>query len=325
MTAVNRRWERARKGERAMVPRAEFRSYYGQPIISPPVWQEREIAGYLFLGGLAGAASAMAAGAHLTGRPGLARVAKLGSAIALSLSLGALVEDLGRPSRFVNMLRVFKTTSPMSVGSWLLAAFGPASLVAAGSELAGVLPAVGTAATVGAGLLGPGVASYTAALISDTAVPAWHEGWKEMPFVFVASAASAAGGLGLVGAALSENRPARLMAVAGGALELGLERAMEERMGMAGEAYRSPGAHRLLLASRFLTGGGVLGALIFGRRSRVGSALAGVALMAGSALTRFGIFRAGMASAEDPRFTVEPQRARRAGVSGADTAPGLRP
>ena len=116
-----RRWRR-RKGqaERPVVPEADFTSYYGKPVLNPPVWAAPDIPGYLFLGGLAGGSSLLAAGADLTGRPHLSRVAKAGAAAAGMVSVAALVHDLGRPARFINMMRVFKVTSPMSVGSWLL-------------------------------------------------------------------------------------------------------------------------------------------------------------------------------------------------------------
>jgi len=179
-----------------MVPEARFSSYYGRPVIKEPVWQAPDVAGYLFFGGLAGASSVLAAGALLSGHRDLARVAKVGALGAISLSAAALVHDLGRPARFANMLRVFKPSSPMSVGSWLLTGYGPVAGAAAVSELTGILPGAGTAATLGAGLLGPAIATYTAALICDTAVPAWHAGYREMPYVFAGSAASAAGGLG---------------------------------------------------------------------------------------------------------------------------------
>src|SRR6202043_212642 len=99
---------------------------------------------------------------------------------------------------FLNMLRVFKPSSPMSVGSWLLVAYGPLAGAAAVSEVTGILPAGGRAATVGAGLLGPAVATYTAALICDTSVPGWHEGYREMPYLFAGSASGAAAGGGLL-------------------------------------------------------------------------------------------------------------------------------
>ncbi len=118
-----------------MVPEAEFSSYYGRPVVKEPTWAPLDIAGYLFLGGLAGASSTLAAGAQLSGRPGLARPLKLGAVGAISLSLVALVHDLGRPARFLNMLRVFKPTSPMSVGVWILSAYAPAAGAAALGEL----------------------------------------------------------------------------------------------------------------------------------------------------------------------------------------------
>ena len=144
-----------------MVPRAEFTSYYGRPVLKAPVWEARDIAGYFFLGGLAGGSSLLAAGADLTGRPGLSRVAKTGACAAGLVSLAALIHDLGRPARFLNMMRVFKVTSPMSVGTWLLSGYVPAAGVAAGTALTGRLPRVGAAATAGAALLGPAVAAYT--------------------------------------------------------------------------------------------------------------------------------------------------------------------
>src|SRR5207248_328400 len=77
-----RRGRKGGKGERLMVDRAEFTSYYGRPVIKPPSWEPLDIAGYFFLGGLAGAGSVLAAGAHATGRPGMARALKTSSAIA---------------------------------------------------------------------------------------------------------------------------------------------------------------------------------------------------------------------------------------------------
>jgi len=174
---------RRRRAEQAMVPDAEFTSYYGRPVIKEPSWEAPDVPGYLFLGGLAGASSVLAAGAQLSGYRELASVAKVSALGAIGLAGVALVHDLGRPGRFVNMLRVFKPSSPMSVGSWLLTAYGPVAGAAAVSEVTGILPKAGTAATLGAGLLGPAIPTYTAALICDTAVPAWHAGYREMPYV----------------------------------------------------------------------------------------------------------------------------------------------
>ncbi len=78
------------------MPEAEFRSYYGRPVVKETVWGP-DIPAYLFLGGLAGASSALAAGAHLTRQPELARALKCGAAGAITLSMAALIHDLGRP------------------------------------------------------------------------------------------------------------------------------------------------------------------------------------------------------------------------------------
>jgi hypothetical protein len=307
---TGRRRGRRRRGEQAMVPTAKFTSYYGKPVLNKPTWQARDIAGYLFLGGLAGASSILAGGAELTGRPRLARGLKVGALGAISGSLYALIHDLGRPSRFVNMLRVIKPSSPMSVGSWILLAYGPAAAAAAVSDLTGILPKAGRAAAVGAAVVGPAVAAYTAPLVANTAVPTWHEGHRELPFVFVGSAASAAGGLGMVTAPIHEAGPARRAALLGSAVELAALKAMERRMGMVAEPLHTGKAGRLMRAAEGLTVAGALVGGLAGRRSRLAAVVGGLASLAGSACTRFGLFHAGVASAEDPKYTVQPQRAR---------------
>lgn len=298
-------------GPRRKRPRdePEFRSYYGLPIINKPVWTSPDIPGYLFLGGMAGAGALLGALSQATGRRRLATAMKVGAALGGQLSLLALVHDLGRRSRFINMLRVFKVTSPMSVGSWLLAGFVPAATVSAGSAVTGTFPLLGGMATVGAAVLGPPVATYTAALISDTAVPAWHDGHKVMPFVFVSSALSSAAGFGLAAAPAGETGVLRPLGAAAGVAEVALCKTMEQKMGIVGEAYHEGKAGTYMKVGKTLTVCGALLAVSSGK-SRIRRTVAGAALFAGSACTRFGIFEAGMASAEDPRYTVVPQRQR---------------
>jgi hypothetical protein len=299
---------RRRRREQTVVPEAEFTSYYGRPIIKQPTWAALDIAGYLFLGGLAGASSVLAAGAQGTGHRGLARVSKIGALGAITLSAVALIHDLGRPERFANMLRVFKPTSPMSVGSWILSAYGPAAAVAAGADLTGRFSRVGGAATGCAALTGPAVASYTAVLLADTAVPAWHEAYRELPFVFAGSAAAAAGGLGMLIAPLDQTGPARGAAAFGAALELAAAYRMRRRLGMLAEPYHTGRSGRLTRAAEILTAVGGLTGVVAGGRNRVLAAAAGAALLTGSALTRMAVFEAGRASAADPKYTVIPQR-----------------
>ncbi|GAO10423.1 NrfD/PsrC family molybdoenzyme membrane anchor subunit [Streptomyces lydicamycinicus] len=300
---------RRRRGEELMVPRAEFRSYYGRPVIKAPSWSARDIAGYFFLGGLAGAGSVLAAGAQLTGRTTLATSLKVSSLAAVSLSAAALINDLGRPARFTHMLRVLKPTSPMSVGSWLLGGYGPMAGAAALCAVAGRLPRAGAAATAAAAALGPAVATYTAVLAADTAVPAWHGAHRELPYLFAASATAAAAGMALVVAPPRESAPARCAAVLAAVADAAATRAAERRLGMVAETYREGRAGRLLRAAELLLGGGAAAAALAGHRSRGAAVAAGLALLAGSACTRFGVFAAGLASARDPAYTVLPQRA----------------
>ncbi|MEU1968319.1 NrfD/PsrC family molybdoenzyme membrane anchor subunit [Micromonospora sediminicola] len=308
-------------GEQLTVPPAEFTSYYGRPILKPPVWRW-DIAAYLFTGGLAAGSSLLAAGGQLTGRPALRRAGRVTSLAAVSASAYFLVNDLGRPSRFHHMLRVAKLTSPMSVGTWILTAFGPAAGLAAVAEAAprlprhGVpgpvrrlLPPVGDAAGLVAAVTAPALATYTGVLLADTAVPSWHEAYPELPAIFAGSALASGAGVGLLAAPCAQAGPARRLAVAGAALELWGSHRVENRLGLLSEPYTegTPGA--LLRAGRSLTAAGVVGALV-GRRSRLLSAISGGALLAASVCTRFGIFHGGVASARDPKYTVVPQRER---------------
>jgi hypothetical protein len=315
------------RGERSMVPEAKFSSYYGRNIVKPSPWKE-EIPAYLFAGGVAAGSSLLAAGADLRDLPGLRRTSRLGAIVALSFSMAALVHDLGRPSRFLNMLRTVKLTSPMSVGTWILSTYGPFAALAAAAELAGLLPAgatsgrlrgplrllswAGRPAGLVAGLTAPPVAAYTAVLLSDTATPSWHAAYRELPFVFTGSAAAASGGLGMIGAPVAQAWPARQFAIGGAVVELLAERRMERTMGITAEPLHHGKAGRLMKAAQLLTIAGATGALLGGGRSRTVAILSGTALMAGSACTRFGVFEAGQESAKDPKYIVVPQRERMA-------------
>ncbi|GII86669.1 polysulfide reductase [Sphaerisporangium siamense] len=304
---------RDRGDGRATAQADHFDSYYGRRILKPPTWEAATIGGYLYLGGLAGASSVFAAGGQLTGRPRLARAGKAAALVGVGLSLAALVEDLGRPARFLHMLRTFKPTSPMSVGSWLLAAYAPLVGVSLFTDVTGRFPLAGRAACYGAAVLGPAVTTYTAVLISDTAVPAWHEGYREMPFLFAGSATATAAGSALIATPAAENGPARRAAVLGTALELAAGRLMRHRMGMVGEAYERGRAGVLMRTGEALALAGAAGAALSGRGGRAAAVLSGAALMAASACIRLGVFSAGVASTQDPRYTVVPQRERLAG------------
>ncbi len=292
-----------------MVERVEPRSYYGRPVIKPPVWKP-QVPWYFFTGGLTGAASTFALLAEIAGHDRLARRASAVAMLAGTASPALLITDLGRPERFLNMLRVFKVTSPMSVGSWVVAASGATNGLATASRVLGVMPRAGAAARVGAGLSGLPMATYTAVLIANTAVPAWREARHDLPFVFASSAAASAGAAVAIATPARDARPARRLAVIG-ALGAQVSAArMERRLGPLAAPYHRGEAGRYARLARvsMLAGAGMIAG---SRRSRVAVTSGGLAVLMGAAAERWSVFKAGVDSARDPAFTVGPQRARR--------------
>ena len=307
------------RGDRSMVPEAEFESYYGRQILKTPTWKTPDVPLYLFLGGMAGASAVLAEGAALTGRPGLEKVTRIAAASGAAAGTVALVHDLGRPERFLHMLRVLKPTSPLSVGSFILAPFSALSGAAAASLVTGRLPRLGRLAGVGAAAFGPPLATYTAALVADTAVPAWHEAHRELPFVFAGSGAQAAGGLAMALVGCAEAGPARRMALAGAAVEIAAAHRILDR-GLVAEPYRIGRPGRLMEASRRAAMAASAVTVLAGRRSRMLSALAGLTYVGASVATRFGVFEAGLTSAKDPKYVVVPQRERMAARQAREAA-----
>ncbi|MFJ9870077.1 NrfD/PsrC family molybdoenzyme membrane anchor subunit [Streptomyces sp. NPDC101165] len=301
--------------ERPMVPRAEFRSYYGRPILKRPTWKVPDVPGYLFLGGTAGASATMAAVAELTGRRELAGAGRKVAAVASVASVAALVHDLGRPERFTHMLRVLKPTSPLSVGSWILAPFSTLATAAAASQATGRLPRLGRVAGLGSAVLGPAMCTYTAVLLSDTAIPAWHEAYPELPYVFAGSALTSAAGAALLFTPGADHGPPIRMGLLGASMELAAMRRIERRLGLVGEPYVTGRPGRLLTVSKALVVAGAGLSLLAGRRAA--PLPAGGAYLAAGLCTRFGIFAAGIASAQDPGYVVTPQR-QRLGAEGLD-------
>lgn len=293
--------------------------YYGHPVVKAPVWKSA-IALYFFTGGVAGASSTLAFAAGLAGNRRLARSALLASVAGVAASGPLLVVDLGRPGRFINMLRVAKPTSPMSVGSWVLTAFAPASMLAAASDVTDRAPRLGRLAAGVAATLGPVVATYTAVLVADTAIPAWHDAHRELPFLFVGSAAASAAGCALIFTPTVDAGPVRRLAVIGSALELGAFRAMESRLGEVAGPYKDGRAGRLARAAEACSTAGAVLVLAAGRR-RQAAVAAGALLCAGSLLTRFSVYRAGFESAADSSATLGPQR-RRADAAAGRASPG---
>ena len=293
-------------------------SYYGRPIIKEPVWAS-EIPLYFFSGGLAGASDLLALGAELTGNHRLRASALAAASAGIAVSPYFLIKDLGRPQRFLNMLRVFKVTSPMSVGTWIFSAEGAATSVALACQVFGILPRLRTAAQLAAGLLGPAQATYTGALVAQSVVPAWHDARRELPVLFASSAAASAGGASAILTPVEFAAPARRLAVIGGACELVTKTVMRRRLGdLVGSVYRQDRAGKYSRLADAATVAGSALMAVLGRR-RTGAAAAGSLLLCGSLCQRFAVYHAGRQSAANPHHTSIPQK-RRAGR--AVTQPG---
>ncbi len=302
-------------------------TYYGLPVLKAPVWTW-EIPAYFFTGGLAGACGVLGAAAQLAGGPAMrplverCRVVAAGGAIA---SAALLIDDLGRPSRFLNMLRVFRPTSPMNMGTWVLSGFGALSGAAAASAalpLPRPLRAIADGAGLAAGVLGLPLVGYTGVLLANTAVPVWQGTRRSLPVLFAFSGAASAGALLEIwpppgpGAAV-----ARRLGVLSTTMELVFSIATEAEAALvprvarplrrgpsgalfrAGQALAAASLGMALQAPR-----GVRGVLRRGRKSRL-HAVSGVLGILGTLAIRFGIAAAGRASARDPLATFRQQRA----------------
>ena len=297
-----------------------MQSYYGRPVIKEPVWQP-EIPLYLFFGGLAGASSALHTGARLAGNERLAKTSLYVSAAGDLISPPLLISDLGRPERFLNMFRVFKVTSPMSVGSWLLLVSSTSSITAALLQLLGRLPRVKAVSEAVATLAGPPLATYTGTLFANTAVPVWHGARQELPWLFGASASASAGAAAAIFTDVRAAGPARRLALAGAAGELGLMEAMRRRLGFVGEVYDQGAAGKLARASKLCTAAGSVLLARSGKHSRAAAVAGGALILAGGMALRWSVFRAGFQSARDARYTIIPQRERKA-ARQAESRPG---
>jgi len=284
-------------------------SYYGRPVLKEPVWQP-EIPAYFFTGGLAGASSVLSLAARIGGNETLARRSLYLGALADLVSPALLISDLGRPERFLNMLRVFKVTSPMSVGSWILFVSGSATSTAALLEWAGRLKPVKYAAELVSSAVGAPLSVYTGTLVADTAIPVWHEARHELPFLFGASAAASAGAAAAIAVPVAEAAPARRLALGGALVENVIMQVMEKRLGFIGEPYREGEAGKYAKAAKACTLGGAALLATLGRKSRFAAAAGGGLVLAGEAALRWSVFKAGFQSARDPKYTVKPQRDR---------------
>ncbi len=271
-------------------------SYYGLPLLKPPVWTW-EVPAYFFVGGAAGASAVIGFAARITRSDArLVRDARWIAAIGATLSAPLLIADLGRPERFLNMLRVFKRQSPMSVGAWILAAFGGASTTAV--LLRGALADIASAASAVAGL---GMATYTGVLIGATAIPVWSKHVVLLPIHFGASALGSA--VSLLQLRGHDDVALNNVGVAAAAFETLTGFAIEGRRDRESEPLRRGTSGVTIRIGGFLSGPLPLLLRLVGRTKRARKAAAVSALL-GSLITRVAWVEAGRRSANDPRVLL---------------------
>jgi len=291
--------------------------YYGLPLLKKPQWTTA-VPVYFFTGGVGGAAAILAtAGAITRADERLIRDARYLAAIAGAISPALLIWDLGMPSRFLSMLRVFKLQSPMSVGSWTLVAFsssaaGVAFLDAVNRRNSNafqfdVLQNAGQFLAAIAGVI---LMTYTGVLIGATAIPVWNENARMLPTHFATSGLSAAGALlelrGHTSPALNAIGIATCAAesAVGVSIELRKSPALRPlKSGRSGWLTRLGGflAGPLPLALRLLSLGAGKERSVKLRR------IAAASSVAGSMVTRFAWTSAGASSAKDTPTLLEIQ------------------
>ena len=307
--------------------------YYGIPLLKEPQWT-REIPLYFFVGGAAGAAAVVGAIANYTGADQkLVRDARWIAAAGSVISPVLLISDLGRPERFLAMMRVFKPQSPMSVGVWTLLGFSAGSSAAAFAGLMRerygpslplrVLENAGEAASLAFGLP---FSNYTGVLIGATAIPVWNRNVGDLPIHFAASGLGAAVGmLELMGHTRSRALQALGLGAAvfetwegvriEGRTHSHLDPLKHGRSGWitrAGGVLSGPVPTALRIASAFS-----------GRnRSRSLRRWAAISSIAGSLITRYAWIEAGHASARNWRAPLEIPEAQEQPVIGS--GPGLK-
>jgi hypothetical protein len=291
------------------IPRQQ--GYYGQPVVRPPVWTW-EIPIYFFMGGLSGMSAVISLGAAISHHLDVARVSILIAVAGVIISPVLLILDLGRPLLFINMLRVFKPQSAMSMGVWILTFFGasvvPACLALelhARGGFAGPLDAVvrifAGLLLLGAAFFGVLLATYTGVLIGATAIPAWFTHRVLLPVHFgTAGLGSAAAVLELLGHRIA---PLNVIGFATAGVETVLALSLLiRRHGAIDRAVHESSSGWLIQTAEVLTGPAPLVLRALGL-----TPFAAISFLVGALVSRFGWILAGKISGRDPEAVFASQ------------------
>jgi formate-dependent nitrite reductase membrane component NrfD len=309
------------------VPSRQLRdspTYYDHPMLKQPVWIW-SIPVYFYVGGVTGISAAFGAAAQLIAPRAMHSLivrSRWVGTFGGALSAALLIHDLGRPARFLNMLRVFRVSSPMSIGSWILTLFSSAAGAAAVLPFGPrILRPLANLFGLISGILGLGLAGYSGVLLSQTAVPLWQASYRITPVLFLASGTAACSSFFEFFSWNSREASAiQWLGSMGKIAELGARSALEtnaRRIERVGQPLRSGFSGFLWQSAKAFTIASAVMSVLPGkpRHKRVirgvfGS-LAGICL-------RFGLFYAGKSSARDPRASFEQQRKLEASMPNAD-------
>lgn len=294
-------------------------TYYERPLLQEPVW-EWMISAYYYVGGLTGASLVMSAAAQFSGseaRDSLIKRCRWIAFVGSGISSVLLVADLGRPERFLNMLRVFRPTSPMNMGAWILSgvgATGPPALLL--GQRRGLFGALGKASGILAGIFGAGLATYTGVLVGNSAVPIWQQSRRYVPILFGASAmASVGSAFNALVASDAERRFTTPFGLIGQTVQLAAAVVMQQevsRVERVGRPFNRGAGGVMWRTASVLTAASLLLGLRPGK-SKKKRVTAGVLGTLGGVLMRFSIEQMGKASARDARASFHQQRAGQGG------------
>jgi formate-dependent nitrite reductase membrane component NrfD len=321
-------------GAAVLDPRDAYRDV---PILKKPVWNH-EIAAYFFLGGVSAGSAIIGSLAEVFGGERYKKLAHAAHYVSFATFLPCpplLIDDLGMPSRFLHMLRVFKPSSPMNLGAWTFAVHGAGAtltvmrMLAADDKLpifGGIMRLLPERLLAGLGL--PSsllLAGYSGVLLGTTSVPVWHES-QLLGGLFTASAFSTgASAVNLLKALIDEESGHDVLApvsLVSGAAELAFLAGYFATSGQAAKPYTEglPGKLMAGAVAATLISAALRGASL-GTRNRgrtLLGALSSITTLAGGALLRWAVVKAGRSSAADREGTLHAMRPR-------ESVPGWKP
>lgn len=273
-------------------------NYYGRPMLKESVWSI-DIPLYYFLGGGAGAALTLGAALQLAPRNMQRDLRQLSETchwigvIGSTAGAAFLIHDLGRPARFLYMMRVFRPTSPMNIGVWILSGAAPTAIARA------LVPGfIGETAGYLSGIFGAALATYTGVLVANTAIPIWRAAHRWLPVLFTASGAVTAASVIEI---TSSREKLRSFGTIARLVEIGAAYQVEHAGDAIPEVAKPFQESILWKAAKALT----IASLVLSRKR---PATAGWLGVAGSLCLRFAIHHLGNASARNPNASFAQQR-----------------